>query len=563
MNLRQRLFLLGLSSLLPAAAVIGYLQFELRSARQEEAYALVARQTQQANAEIQRLVEGMKTLLTAVAAVPSVQARDHAACSVFLERLVLGLPHVQGVAVLNLDGDLLCTDSAVKGPLNYGDRDYFKQVVATGAFVLGSYTVSRRDPPEATLPFAMPVRDRTGKAFGIVVAGLDLPYLNSELQNWALDRGSALTIADRNGVILARNPMPERFVGTRIPEQFQGWVHADRPGTEEARSQDGTWRIISYIPATAYPTGLYLSTGVSRDVVFGYVDDTTHISLISMAIGIGLMLIVIYFAGRYFIQQPVDRLLSLAEGWSLDPPRPPATSADGGEFGEITKALNRMGEAFVAQRARELEQQARLKVLLKELNHRVKNTLAVVQAIVGQGLRGSDSNAETRAKIEARLLALARSHDLLTQDNWAGSSVRDLVVKTLEPFGAITDRASRFQLSGVEVQLSPKLTLSLGMALHELATNATKYGALSTEEGTVSVTWTLRNDGPDDRVLLLRWQEAGGPPVTPPSRKGFGSRLIENSVGRGKGSRVDLVFHQTGVECTIELPIGQDASVHA
>lgn len=194
--------------------------------------------------------------------------------------------------------------------------------------------------------------------------------------------------------------------------------------------------------------------------------------------------------------------------------------------------------------------QQRLTLLLHELNHRVKNTLATVQAIVSQTMRGADARREVRDAVNARLLALSKAHDLLTKESWAGAFLPNLVDEALAPFHGESE-PSRFKVSGPKVWLSPRATLALGMALHELATNAVKYGALSNTTGTVSVTW----DSIDAR-LALRWEERGGPPVSRPARKGFGSRLIENGVAEELGGRSQVHYRGGGLVWEIELPLG-------
>jgi two-component sensor histidine kinase len=194
--------------------------------------------------------------------------------------------------------------------------------------------------------------------------------------------------------------------------------------------------------------------------------------------------------------------------------------------------------------------QQRLTLLLNELNHRVKNTLATVQAIVSQTMRGADAQRQVRDAVNARLLALSKAHNLLTKESWAGTYLPNLVDEALAPFRGESE-PSRFRVAGPKVWLSPRATLALGMALHELATNAVKYGALSNATGTVSVTWASA----DDR-LALRWEEQGGPHVREPSRKGFGSRLIENGVAEELGGHSAVHYHASGFVWEIELPLG-------
>jgi PAS domain S-box-containing protein len=199
------------------------------------------------------------------------------------------------------------------------------------------------------------------------------------------------------------------------------------------------------------------------------------------------------------------------------------------------------------------QEQARSRMLIDELNHRVKNTLATVQSIVWQALRNSTDPEVIRESIESRLFALSRSHDLLTRENWEGAGLLDLLKAALEPFGVANGRSEHFVITGRNIRVSPRVALALGIAFHELATNAVKYGAFSNKVGSVLISWTIEPSPEGDR-LLLRWQEKDGPPVTPPSRKGFGTRVIERGLAHELEGVVDLDYRTDGVVCTIDFP---------
>jgi two-component sensor histidine kinase len=177
-------------------------------------------------------------------------------------------------------------------------------------------------------------------------------------------------------------------------------------------------------------------------------------------------------------------------------------------------------------------------------NHRVKNTLATVQSIAAQTLRSAPSIEEGRAALEERLIALSRTHDVLTRESWEGAELSEIVALAVSPYvGADTER---IVTAGPSVRLSPRTALAISMALQELATNAAKYGALSEASGRLSIAWSQEGD-----AVRLRWGEADGPTVVPPSRRGFGSRLIERNLARELGGEAKIDFAPTGVVCTI------------
>ena len=198
----------------------------------------------------------------------------------------------------------------------------------------------------------------------------------------------------------------------------------------------------------------------------------------------------------------------------------------------------------------------RASLLMAELDHRVKNILAVAGSVVTQTLK-SDAPLETlRREIEGRIIAMARAQSVLTGQGGVESSVNDLIEAELTPFKANRNVVVSTDATG-DVLLSSQASLSLGLALHELATNAAKYGALSAESGLLEVSWSLTK-GERGPQLTLIWSESGGPAVEPPSRRGFGSKLIELSLERGLGANVLREFRTSGLHCVIEVPLHSD-----
>ena len=188
----------------------------------------------------------------------------------------------------------------------------------------------------------------------------------------------------------------------------------------------------------------------------------------------------------------------------------------------------------------------RQRLMIDELNHRVKNTLATVQSIAMQTARSNSEPDRFAESFQARLLALSHTHDLLTRSHWEGAELHDVLAHETEAHGA-----HRVLLNGPVVELRPAAALALGMIFHELATNAAKYGALSSPSGRVTVDWTRL----DDDALRIVWTEMGGPPTAPPERKGFGSRLIERSVRHDLGGRIEADFRPEGLVMTMDVQV--------
>ena len=214
-------------------------------------------------------------------------------------------------------------------------------------------------------------------------------------------------------------------------------------------------------------------------------------------------------------------------------------------FGDDGQPLRFVGAVVnVTERKRA---ELHLRLLVNELNHRVKNSLATIQAIANQSFTDGRSLDDARAAFSSRIVTLSEAHDLLTRENWEGAELHDVTMRLASLHGGV----GRFTLNGPAVRLSPKTALSLSMALHELATNAVKYGALSATDGRVDIAWDQVGQ-PGALRLALTWTERGGPPVTPPESRGFGSRLIERGLAAELSGSADIDFHPDGVVCRIE-----------
>jgi two-component sensor histidine kinase len=194
--------------------------------------------------------------------------------------------------------------------------------------------------------------------------------------------------------------------------------------------------------------------------------------------------------------------------------------------------------------------EAAQKLLNAELDHRVKNALATVSAIVSHTRQGSRSMTDFVAALEGRIRSMGRTHDLLSTRRWRGISLTELVRCELAPYTS----SSNTKINGPEVILKPEAGQVVAMALHELATNAAKYGALSAKEGRVSVRWNQRPNGHLRSHLILEWREIGGPTVVAPGNSGFGTSTIRDVISYELGGTVDLSFAAEGVRCRVELP---------
>ena len=227
------------------------------------------------------------------------------------------------------------------------------------------------------------------------------------------------------------------------------------------------------------------------------------------------------------------------------------------ETGEMIGAVVCMTDITALKREHEQRAQASrqlLDTLMSVLNHRVKNTLATVQALASQTIRGRGVKRDVRAKFVERLFALSRAHDLLTREGWESADLLSVVQEVLAP------HHGRIEVQGATARVSPKITVALSMVLQELASNAVRYGALSVRGGKVTVAVTIEATKGGSR-MTLNWRESGGPPVLEPAQRGFGLKLVERSIAQELSGAADIAFEAGGVHCTLSFPIaGEDNS---
>jgi two-component sensor histidine kinase len=213
--------------------------------------------------------------------------------------------------------------------------------------------------------------------------------------------------------------------------------------------------------------------------------------------------------------------------------------------GNLVGAINMLVDISERKQAENAQ-----KVLIDELNHRVKNTLATVQSLASQTARHAADLKEFLPTFTGRLLALARAHDLLTTRSWQDAPFERLVHDIVAPVSS-----GRVVTCGPNVNLDARTALSFTMVLNELLTNAAKYGSLSAPDGSVSLTWRIADSERPQCTLECEWSERGGPPVLPPKRRGFGTRLMERCVEHDLAGNFDLVFETEGTRCRMAFPI--------
>ncbi|ACA20203.1 signal transduction histidine kinase [Methylobacterium sp. 4-46] len=253
---------------------------------------------------------------------------------------------------------------------------------------------------------------------------------------------------------------------------------------------------------------------------------------------------------------PDPRLMEILGNVTLlERPFHPTTLLTAARFAVRARRRQREAAAFLRERQQTAERQT---LLIRELHHRVKNTLATVQALLGASSRSATSVDEFYQSFSARVISLAKTHNLLTDDYWQMASLQEMLENELAPYNDAEGR--RIALDGPPVELTADLAVPTGMAIHELTTNAAKHGALSVPEGRIAVRWEIRA-AEGARRLRLDWTERGGPPARPPTRKGFGSTLLQRVLTMQCGADIRFDFAPAGLHFRMEAPLVETRTV--
>ena len=559
MSLTKRIVgLVGLA-LLPALAIQGYNEYALRSARGEAVRGEAMRTARGVAVDLDQFSRGARQILGILSELPEIQKKDPQVCTAYLRSVVDKVPGSFFFGVADAEGRILCnTLGSSPGAYAIADRSYFKEATRTGGFAIGE-VVSGRVTKRPTIQFALAIPGADGRPDGIVLTSIDLSYLAMRQASAGLPPDAALTVADRDGTVLIRLPDHDEWVGKPLPAPFWAALSRHRGGVADLTGLQDNPRITAIAGTSLEDLGSFtVAVGLSPNTAFADIDAATRRGLVLIGIGAALALVAALMGGRAFIRRPVRRLLRSAAAWRAGELDVRSGIGGPGEFGELGEAFDAMAVALQkhegelrAEIARSRLLQERQTLLLHELNHRVRNTLTTVQSLARQARRDDDRGD----RLEGRILALSKTHDLLSRDDWGGAKLRLVIENEFAPFQ--DGKGRRFRLDGPDLDLRPRYVLALGMTIHELTTNAAKYGALATEEGRVDVTWRVVV-GPDDaRRLVLEWRESGGPPVAVPTRRGFGTRLITGGIARELGGSVELSFPPEGARCALDVPLDE------
>jgi two-component sensor histidine kinase len=413
-----------------------------------------------------------------------------------LRRVANRLPETGAIVVADKDGDVVAAVPPVRSPgnVNVSDRDWFKALKDGKAEPYLGHALKGRQVHHFFFPVARPLRGPNGTFIGAAQVGVEATYIAYLFRNLDLGIGAYLGLySTRDGAVVARYPMTEALLDETV---------ATLPYFSElAKSQADSW------------TGWAHSAGQDHLVSARRLNGWPLIVYASLP-----------EAAVY--SSALTRLM-----WSCAV----ATM--------IIVALLLLTALAVRQARREAS-------LVGELEHRVKNMLAVVAAVIDRAREHSQSVDELVSSLRGRIQSMSDTQKLLSRNGWRSVSLANLIRAELEPYATGTN----INFDGPSLNLMARATHPVAMVIHELTTNAAKYGALSLAKGIVSVRWTLIGKDRPGAMLTIEWCEFGGPKVAVPVRQGYGIGVIRNVLDYELGGRVDHVFAADGIHCTIKLP---------
>ncbi len=520
MVITRRLFVLVGAALLPALVIQGYSQYDLHRARDNEVRREVVRQAWRLASEQQHIIDNVRDVLRTVVTLRPIREQNADECRARLNQLRSNFDGYASILVSRADGSTLCasdTEAARAGWPQMHDVPFFEQAMRTGEFTVGNYRFSQR-LNRAILPLAMPYQNPAGERAGVVAVALDLGWVSKRLSTLQWRPQQAFAIVDRDGLFLVRPPDHERYVGKPFPRDIWDKVRtAADPGDYEVPSPvDDVTRIVGFIPPALGPGGFYIGVGESSSEAFGYLNDVMWRSAALLFVGLALALLLAWIFGDRLIRQPINGLVAATQRW-----RAGDLTARSGLHGE--SELGQLGASFDAMAA-ELQGALEYKdTLLRELSHRVMNSLQTLSSLFtlqARTLRDPEARGQLNQAVQ-RLHSVALAYRRLHLAN--GRDVVDFagfLEELSKDFNRSVMGGGQCTMEADPLLLSPDQAMPLALIVNELVTNAIKHGTPNTPvmvklgRSSAGVRVAVRNRG----TLPIGYEPAAAP--------GFGMRMV-------------------------------------
>lgn len=548
MSLRRRLFLLGGLTLLPVIGLLVYDQVDLRQSREKELHASAIDLARDLAREVQRIVDGGHNVLVALAQMPEIRSSDAAACNDILSRL---LPSYEGfltIAAAHDDGSVFCAADRNGSMLPYpsvADRYYFQETMQSGEFTVGRYVMGRVTGTRS-VHMAIPYDGLEG-AGGVVFASISLDWLARKMQraSWSEDR--AFSIVDGGGTILVRQPDHARFTGQPFPPAL--WERVSRatgPGSFDINSPlDGVDRIVGFVPPATGPGGFYVGVGLGREAAFAPLDLASQRALIGIVLAALLSAVLAHLAGRRLLQRPLDHLLRVTHRWRKGEHDVRAAEDERTEFGQLGAAFNALAD--------ELQQALRHKDdLLRELSHRVMNSLMSIAAVIRLQSRKTSSPEAAEQLVQAanRVSSLALVYrQMHVSDGVETVAFAAFLHELCADIGkSLLGPEGSCRVTAMEVRLPARQASLLAIIINELMTNAVKHGGGATAQLQVRF---AEADGQYE--LAVRNTGTLPPGFKPETTQGFGVAMVMRLAGE-LGGRLESRSHAGETEFAVRFP---------
>ena len=568
MSLLARSLALVAVSLLPAVAIQATNELDSRQARQEELRVEAAQQAAFAAAELRNIITGVRELLTTLTFIPSIRWGETQECNAILQRLVQENPLYLNIATADADGHILCTAVPAAPNITAKGRPYFR-AFEENRFLVGNFTRGRILPVKL-VHIAQPIQDDNERAVGVIWIGIKLEALH-ELLTRNLPPHSSLTVFDGKGTVLVREPNAADWVGKEAADRLAAISSAIRSGYSEVQGLDGVTRIFGYVPPEQL-WGLSVLLGIDKAAGFAPIERATMRGVALIVLGVALALLVSILASRYVLGPPVRRLLATAERWRKGDYSVRNAFAGGStEFVQLAEAFDGMADA-VATRERELikarhlaeeraaaaERAEQFKdLLIREINHRIKNNLQLIASLLQ--VQGSASGEPAiRLQFETacqRVHAVARLHEQLYSGDFRGSVDFAEVLKSIvEDFkGSFSDGRVKIALNATPTEITLDQAVPLALAATELMSNAFKHAFGQSRGGTVQVSF---GPYPGGRMHLTVADDGVGLPETfDPERSGRLGMRILTEMARQIGGALQVQRTGTGARFTVVAPL--------
>jgi len=562
---RVHILLVVLVAVLPVVLLAAFLANGYVRAETERLERRVRDAVLDATLLIERDLAGVTATLQAVATSRALREgdlrtfRDQAMEVKALTGLDLFLRDSESRPVLN-------TQVPPGAPLPAGPAlaEWDAEVRATGRPVISGHFL-RPSSGEHRFAVIVPVfRDRAIAYF--LHTSLPASRLRDDLlAQTGLPKGWAIDVVDRGGTVLARIPGDDAAVGTPVPNRELLQTAAEGDGAAHyATDRDGHEVLVAVHRSPV--SGWFLVGTTSVEQLLAPLHRTLR--LVGAA---GAALIALALAGAWLLGDRLARAIRglAALGATVEAGASVQALRTGvREVNEVSETLANASAALAAREAERRQAAERQQLILRELNHRVRNTLATVDSIVRLTARYVSDVAEYETRLTDRIRSLAKTHELLTGADWTQAALTQLLRNELAAYaqddGAADGAAGAGQcrFDGPPVTLSARQAVAFGMLVHELATNAAKYGALSVPEGRVEVRWTVREEGGEAnggarQRLDFFWHESGGPPVRPPTRRGFGTQMIQRAIARDLAAELETDYAPTGLRFRLSMPLSE------